>query len=165
MDFVVCSRSLVLRPSLWEWTKTKTNATKHHPKIFRVWYFLEVYQTGYPVWYTVPNANKTPTTNKTRIHVSPTTAQFSINLATSSEQPWRSFQMQTTINHSNNGLLNTVILIFHVLHFFQSCRLLSSGSNSRFYSKWSRRRWAIQASERHLLSSPKTARFHRNNVA
>jgi hypothetical protein len=90
--------------------------TKHNTKIFCVWYFLEVYQTGHPRH--VPNANKTPTTNKTRIHITPTTSQLSTNLATSSKQPWQSFWMQTAINHSNNGLLNTEILILHVLHFF-----------------------------------------------
>jgi hypothetical protein len=78
----------------------------------------------------------------------PTTARISTNLATSSsEQPWRSFWMQTTINHSYNGLLNTEILIFHVLHSLQSCRLLSSGSNSQFHSKCPQGGWAIQASE------------------
>jgi hypothetical protein len=40
--------------------------------------FLEVYQTWHPVWYTVPNANETPTTNKTGIHVTHTIPNFQL---------------------------------------------------------------------------------------
>jgi hypothetical protein len=123
------------------------------PKYFAFGTFWKWTKQG-TLFGTRTKRNKTPTANKTRINVTPTTdysttgtTQISTDLATSSERPWRSFRMQTTINHSNNGLLNTVILIVHVLYFFQSCRLSSSGSNSRFHSKCSQRRRPIQASE------------------